>query len=118
MILAVLHYRIIAPMPNYYEMVSWKGWLIMFTLMMLIGVVLFVLSNIVIKAYPSLSKKTQMSDIHYQESYNRKYLGKTPIINKLRTLNLWKIIALVLVVMFLFIRYYTLAFNEFRFWWY
>lgn len=118
MLVNMFSYQILGSIvsPVYYSM-SWKDWGIVFLLIVLAISVLYALSNIVVKAYPSLTKKTQLSDVHYQAAYNQKYVKGTSLIHKLRQLSLWKVIALVLVLMFVFIRYFTLAFNDVDFWW-
>ena len=118
MIANLITYSIIR-IPKYYDFMSWKGVLVMFVLTCLVGMVMFALSNIVLKSYPPLSKNTTMSDVHYSETYNQKYIKQSSLLNKLRQIKFSKLfIVLVLVLMFIFIRYYTLAFNDFSFYWF
>ena len=91
---------------------SWRGFFMMIVLTLLIGTVLLLLSNIVIKAFPSLSKKKVMSDIHYDASYNQKYLVKDSLMHRLRHISLWKLLAVVLILIFVFTRYFKIAFND------
>lgn len=101
----------IGSISNQQQFMPWQSMIVILVITCLIGAVLLVFSNIVIKAYPSLSKKTQMADIHYQEAYNRQYVKENSLINKLRQFTLWKVIVLLLILTFIIIRYFTLLNN-------
>ncbi len=91
---------------------SSKTFFILVILTILIGFVLHIFSNLMIKAYPSLSNKKVMSNIHYEATYNQKYQNKDSIIHKLRTINLWNILVIILALLFVFNSYNEITFND------
>ena len=111
MVAIVVSYRMLSVFNFYEPGMSWKELVLMFILTCLIGAILLALSNIIIKFYPSLIKKGSILGMHYNELYNERYIKKPYLFDKLTQVSVWKVLAFILVVMYVLIQYYTLAFT-------
>ncbi len=117
MIVHIIPYFLFGEFKYYQASMTWDRWFMLLTIIIFAAAVLFTITHIILKFYPSISKKTRMSDIHYEASYNQKYLKQPPLFYKLRQMKFWKIIAVVLIIVFVFIRYYRLAFHYISSYW-
>lgn len=117
MIVYITSYSLFGEFNYYQAYMTWDRWFMLLTVIVFAAAVLFTITHIILKFYPSISNKTRMSDMHYEASYNQKYLKQPPLFVKLRQMKFWKIIIIALIVVFVFIRYYTLAFKFISTYW-
>lgn len=112
MTIIVISYRMLSVFNFYEPGMSWKELFMMFILTFLIGAILLAVSNILIKFYPSLLKKVSMLDIDYGEPYDENYVKQPHLLERLVQVKMWKVVACILVLIFVLIQYYTLIFQD------